>query len=102
MPVRTTATKPKESTPKNRAPDTHAGAVAPFARREAPPATGGKPLERKVRNAEEAHTGADLSAVRIHQGSEAARRTEAAGARALTIGENIFPSPRAPDLQTTR
>jgi hypothetical protein len=102
MPVHTTATKPKEATPKNRGADPHRDAVAPFARREAPPATGGKALDRKVRSAEESRTGADLSPVRIHQGSEAARRTEEAGARALTIGENIFPSPRTPDLQTTR
>ena len=101
MPVQTTVAKPKESTPKNRGSDPHGGAVAPFARREAPPATGGKPLDARVRRAEEVRAGADLSPVRIHEGSEAARRTEPAGARALTIGETIFPSPRGPDLQTT-
>lgn len=106
MPVRA-ARSDKTTTTKNRGQSSraseprHRGAVAPFAKREAPPANGGAPLETSVRKGEEARTMSDLGSVRVHRGDEAARRTESANARALTIGENIFPSPRAPDLQKT-
>ena len=58
-------------------------------RAAAMPHGGGAPLERDVRKQMEGGIGADLSAVRVHTGGEAAAQARALGARAFTVGNDV-------------
>ena len=51
---------------------------------------GGRPLAPAARASLEPRFGQDFSAVRLHQGSEPARLNRALGARAFTVGQDIF------------
>lgn len=51
---------------------------------------GGQPLNATIRRTMESHTGADLSGVRVHTGPHAHELNEAVGARAFTVGSDIF------------
>jgi len=51
---------------------------------------GGQPLGEGVRNEMESHFGADFSAVRVHQDSQAADLNDRLSARAFTTGSDIF------------
>ncbi len=53
------------------------------------PASSGRPLPNEVREKMEALLGMDLSDVRIHEGPQAERM----GARAFTLGTNVFFAP---------
>ena len=52
--------------------------------------SGGSPLAEHVRAPMEKAFGADFGSVRVHTGSEAAAKTDALGARALTSGRDIY------------
>jgi hypothetical protein len=56
----------------------------------APPDGEGRPLDPPLRSFFEARLGADLAAVRIHDGDEAAAAARARGARAFTLGDDVF------------
>lgn len=51
---------------------------------------GGTPMPRSVRSSIEPHLGANLSGVRVHSGSNASHAATSLGARAFTVGNNIF------------
>jgi hypothetical protein len=51
---------------------------------------GGAPLAEELRRAFEAELGADLSRVRIHADAVAAEAARALGARAFTVGEDVY------------
>ncbi len=51
---------------------------------------GGVPMSRSVRSSIEPHLGANLSGVRVHTGSNASHAATSLGARAFTVGNNIF------------
>jgi hypothetical protein len=50
---------------------------------------GGSPLPTDVRADMEAHLGADLGAVRVHDGGQAAESAKAVQARAYTVGNDV-------------
>lgn len=50
---------------------------------------GGQPLDPEVRRHMESHLGADLSAVRVHTGSEAAAAAKSVQAHAYTVGDDV-------------
>ncbi|MFJ8196827.1 DUF4157 domain-containing protein [Streptomyces sp. NPDC096152] len=56
--------------------------------REARPGAG-RPLEASVRREMEERLGADLGAVRVHTGPEAAVAADRLGARAVTVGQDV-------------
>lgn len=64
----------------------------------APMVDGGEPLPAGVRAPMERAVAADLSTVRLHVGSEAARR----GARALAYGEHVHVDPSEYDPSSAR
>jgi hypothetical protein len=49
----------------------------------------GRPLPEATQSSLGPHMGTDLAAVRVHTGSQAAALTEAVGARALTVGNDV-------------
>jgi hypothetical protein len=80
------------------------GRAAPVAARPLGGA-GGAPLPAALRRSYEGAAGVDLSGVRVHDGALAARAADAAGARAFTVGRDIFlgadaPAPGSPDGET--
>jgi Domain of unknown function (DUF4157) len=54
----------------------------------------GRPLDAATRNAMEARLGLDLTGVRLHDDAHAAAATRAAGAEALTLGDDVALSTR--------
>jgi len=50
----------------------------------------GRPLAPHIRSTMESAMAADLSAVRVHAGGEAARLSRSLNARAFTVGSNVF------------
>ena len=60
----------------------------------------GQPLDVSVRTALEPRFGHDFSKVRIHADEHAAQTTDAFGARALTLGNEIAFAPGAYDVQS--
>lgn len=56
----------------------------------APEGTKGKPLDKDVKAALEEQFGANLSKVRVHTGGNAADIAKELGAKAFTIGNDIF------------
>lgn len=64
--------------------------AAPASRVADAAGSGGQPLASSTRQAMESHFGADLSQVRVHSGTQAARLTHALGAHAFTEGAHIF------------
>jgi hypothetical protein len=65
-----------------------AGQVAPTESR-LPQGGAGQPLPDKTREKFERSTGADLSGVRVHGGSDSAAEARALSARAFTVGQDI-------------
>ncbi|MCU4182955.1 DUF4157 domain-containing protein [Acidiferrimicrobium sp. IK] len=61
---------------------------------------GGSPLERGAQREMESAFGADFSAVRVHQGAEADLLNRKMGARAFTVGSDIFFRGGAPSLDS--
>ncbi|WP_327343109.1 DUF4157 domain-containing protein [Streptomyces europaeiscabiei] len=51
---------------------------------------GGRPVPEGIRRRMEGASGADLSGVRVHVGSESDRLNESLGARAFTVGADVF------------
>ncbi|WP_157968441.1 eCIS core domain-containing protein [Streptomyces geranii] len=51
---------------------------------------GGHPVPEGIRRRMEGVSGADLSGVRVHVGSESDRLSESLGARAFTVGSDVF------------
>lgn len=66
------------------------GQVLPRVSLSARPASGGQPLAGAVRQAVERSTGARLGDVRVHQGGPSSAALDAAGARAVTYGSQIY------------
>lgn len=67
-----------------------------------PPASSpraGRALRPDVRSAVDQHFGWDFSNIRIHQDADSAARVQAAGARALTIGDDIAVGGPAHDIE---
>ncbi len=60
----------------------------------------GTPLPAATRDKFERRLGADLSAIRLHQGAEAASASAAVGARAFALGRDIALGARAPSPAT--
>ena len=54
----------------------------------------GRPLDPVLQRVYEPHFGRDLSSVRIHTGAEAGQATQALGAKAFTLGAEIYFGPR--------
>lgn len=61
----------------------------------------GSPIEASVRRSLEGAMGADLSAVRLHTGSQSAELNEQISAKAFTVGTDIFFREGVPDASTT-
>jgi hypothetical protein len=66
--------------------------------------SGGRPLSRDTRRDFEGRLGADLGAVRVHEGPSAAKAATALNARAFTVGTDIAfaPGQFAPDTRSGR
>lgn len=60
----------------------------------------GRPVPEGIRRQMEAATGADFTTVRLHAGSEAASLSERLGAKAFTVGRDIFFRSGLPDTAT--
>lgn len=58
---------------------------------------GGRAVPEGIRRRMEAATGADFSAVRLHEGPQAASLSERLGAKAFTVGADIFFRSGLPD-----
>lgn len=67
-------------------------------------ASGGQPIPTGFRDRTESRFGADLSAVRVHRDPESAALADAMGARAFTVGADIFmgESEGSPDTNSGR
>jgi hypothetical protein len=63
--------------------------------------SGGSPLQQPVQRDMESAFGADFSGVRVHQGPAAADLNERVGAKAFTVGNDIFFRDGAPDASST-
>jgi hypothetical protein len=63
--------------------------------------SGGSPLPTGVRRNMEGAFGADFSGVRLHEGAESAGLSQQLGAKAFTIGRDIFFRNGLPDASTT-
>ena len=63
--------------------------------------TGGRPLSESVRADMEPHFGRDLSGVRVHDSSAAGSAAQNVGARAFTVGRDVFFAPGAYKPSTT-
>jgi Domain of unknown function (DUF4157) len=62
--------------------------------------TGGVPLSDPVRRSMEGAFGADFGSVRVHDGPAAADLSDRVGARAFTVGNDIFFRDGSPDATT--
>ncbi|HSL57715.1 MAG TPA: DUF4157 domain-containing protein [Acidimicrobiales bacterium] len=70
-------------------------------RRIAAAASGGRPFDPAARAPFEQAMGADLSSVRLHEGPEVRRLNDELGARAFTLGRDVFFRDGVPDASSS-
>lgn len=62
---------------------------------------GGSPLPDRLRGSFERAFGADFEGVRVHRGKQSEALNREVGARAFTVGSDIFLGPRAPQAESS-